>query len=344
MKTSVNVRQEINTYEDVGYVKLIRVDRPTIFSMTVTKYEYTNGVYVSKDLYSVRIGNQVTYDMEDFDMTTTTPESCNIQKLTNNNPNNIFFIKIDTDGVYICTKKGGRYTIDIIETFYRSSISITFLNNISEDDRLVELTSDCIKETILYKQFEIINSKNVIKFIGNNKTVYEFINIDRFIIPSNSALHLRFPINNRIINLNFSVSLGMGNNSDYILSGEFAGDRTNPFVGYFYGLNNSPKKVKVYSIIDASYANIDLYITSVSTYTVNCIINNLSIINKNITTELIDNFNSNDYVEIPYTYSSGTTEMRPTNIRNGFEYFDTTLNKPIWWNDKSWVDATGTTV
>jgi hypothetical protein len=44
----------------------------------------------------------------------------------------------------------------------------------------------------------------------------------------------------------------------------------------------------------------------------------------------------------------GTTLDRPTvpagSLRIGLSYFDTTLNKPIWWNGSDWVDATGTTV
>ena len=40
----------------------------------------------------------------------------------------------------------------------------------------------------------------------------------------------------------------------------------------------------------------------------------------------------------------GSTKNRPTDIDAGFQYFDTTLNKPIWWNGNQWVDATGITV
>lgn len=42
----------------------------------------------------------------------------------------------------------------------------------------------------------------------------------------------------------------------------------------------------------------------------------------------------------------GTTEERPSfdSIRIGFQYFDTTLEKPIWYNGTEWVDATGTSV
>lgn len=47
----------------------------------------------------------------------------------------------------------------------------------------------------------------------------------------------------------------------------------------------------------------------------------------------------------PVTSSiQGTTANRPTNIKIGHNYFDTTLNKPIWWNGSSWVDLSGTSV
>lgn len=42
---------------------------------------------------------------------------------------------------------------------------------------------------------------------------------------------------------------------------------------------------------------------------------------------------------------SGTTASRPTSaISAGYPYFDTTLNKPIWYTGSGWVDATGTAV
>lgn len=42
------------------------------------------------------------------------------------------------------------------------------------------------------------------------------------------------------------------------------------------------------------------------------------------------------------TNSYGDTENRPSdNITVGYKYFDTTLNKPIWWNGTKWVDYNG---
>jgi len=41
---------------------------------------------------------------------------------------------------------------------------------------------------------------------------------------------------------------------------------------------------------------------------------------------------------------SGKKSIRPKGIQTGYQYFDTTLNKPIWFNGKVWVDATGKSV
>ena len=40
----------------------------------------------------------------------------------------------------------------------------------------------------------------------------------------------------------------------------------------------------------------------------------------------------------------GPTSKRPTGQDNYTMFFDTTLNKPIWWDGTQWVDATGSVV
>jgi hypothetical protein len=41
---------------------------------------------------------------------------------------------------------------------------------------------------------------------------------------------------------------------------------------------------------------------------------------------------------------SGETGDRPSGVRVGTEYFDTTLGYTIWWDGTNWVDSAGTTV
>ena len=38
---------------------------------------------------------------------------------------------------------------------------------------------------------------------------------------------------------------------------------------------------------------------------------------------------------------SGTRSQRPTVIQVGYQYFDTTLQKPVWYNGSGWVDSNG---
>ncbi len=50
-------------------------------------------------------------------------------------------------------------------------------------------------------------------------------------------------------------------------------------------------------------------------------------------------------VNLKFVTDNGTTAIRPTTAVRGQYYFDTTLNKPIWFgNSNAWVDATGTPV
>lgn len=44
------------------------------------------------------------------------------------------------------------------------------------------------------------------------------------------------------------------------------------------------------------------------------------------------------------TPCNGTTSKRPVNINTGFFFYDTTLNKPIWYTGEKWIDATGAEV
>lgn len=43
------------------------------------------------------------------------------------------------------------------------------------------------------------------------------------------------------------------------------------------------------------------------------------------------------------TFPTGVTANRPANVAIGYQYFDTTLGKPIYWNGSTWVDEKGYT-
>ena len=54
----------------------------------------------------------------------------------------------------------------------------------------------------------------------------------------------------------------------------------------------------------------------------------------------LDNFTQGTVIP-----ASGTTNQRPTaNLQVGQQFFDTTLNLPIWWTGTKWINASGTAV
>ena len=48
----------------------------------------------------------------------------------------------------------------------------------------------------------------------------------------------------------------------------------------------------------------------------------------------------------PMTFDGhqGPTTGRPTEVTIGFDYFDTDIGKPVWWNGSDWIDAAGNIV
>jgi len=55
-------------------------------------------------------------------------------------------------------------------------------------------------------------------------------------------------------------------------------------------------------------------------------------------------FNGNELTTKDQVMANGATGSRPGGASIGQFYLDTTLNKPIWYNGTSWIDATGATV
>lgn len=63
----------------------------------------------------------------------------------------------------------------------------------------------------------------------------------------------------------------------------------------------------------------------------------------------LDTANVSSEVKVTHTNTGdnkfrGVTCNRPKNVKVGFMYFDTDLNKPIWYGNAGWIDANGTSV
>jgi hypothetical protein len=61
--------------------------------------------------------------------------------------------------------------------------------------------------------------------------------------------------------------------------------------------------------------------------------------------KFVGQLNHTRKIDITRSNNLGTTGMRPiANLMQGFSYYDTTLNKPIWWSGANWIDGTGANV
>lgn len=68
-----------------------------------------------------------------------------------------------------------------------------------------------------------------------------------------------------------------------------------------------------------------------------------SIANQTNTMTMLNFSSNNVHCSAPLVITRGSTAERPASPVNGMHYYDTTINKPIWYHG-AWVDATGTVV
>lgn len=68
----------------------------------------------------------------------------------------------------------------------------------------------------------------------------------------------------------------------------------------------------------------------------------------NNSTKSMEYWNTDSWYNLSNNFKSSLSvkgETRPElSTEIGFQFFDTTLNKPIWWTGTKWVDATGADV
>lgn len=80
-------------------------------------------------------------------------------------------------------------------------------------------------------------------------------------------------------------------------------------------------------------------ILKVDNYTDNVVITGIYVTEGLVENEYLDIYS----IEIIPIVNEGSSALRPSLVEEnkGFQYFDTTLNKPIWWTGTEWVDAGG---
>ncbi|TMV48679.1 hypothetical protein FE783_16625 [Paenibacillus mesophilus] len=77
----------------------------------------------------------------------------------------------------------------------------------------------------------------------------------------------------------------------------------------------------------------------------NCEFTNINLDGWDEATKFVGQLTHTRKIDFTRSNNLGTTGMRPTaNLTQGFSYYDTTLNKPIWWSGANWIDGTGAMV
>lgn len=204
-----------------------------------------------------------------------------------------------------------------------------------------EKSFDCnrVSNKVIYTKINGIwsesSSYNTIALIIESNSVQSFTkNILRFVIGTNEIngelfINCRF---SSVGNDNYSAILDCyGNTANLNLSNiiiKFAkvDNRYKILIGFIGKKENTPTIFAYSNIVCTS------------------IINNLcNIYNEEVNYDSLDSI-WQDVSITSQCKSVGTTTDRGTGIYKGYTYFDTTLNKPIWWTGSKWIDATGADV
>ena len=193
--------------------------------------------------------------------------------------------------------------------------NVSIMNNNCRCKGIIVNTNECDNTTIFVTSnvFDISNiyeEGSIINAIITDEGVPESMNLT---ISSNTYINVgEINKNAWIIQAkDIKNSFKFFNNNKYI--GDINGYDT--FPTYNYGYNPNPSDKDVYYDLEGK----NFYIAFSGEYY--------------------------DYLGNPKdSKTTGSTAERPTEVKAGFFYKDTTLNKPVWWDGSQWVDATGAQV
>jgi hypothetical protein len=231
------------------------------------------------------------------------------------NDNNLYIASVSNYKFYIDSRTiwhFGRYkNTDFQNILSNQEMGITSNESITDDDIEEKLQSSIgtlsDDHTILVK-----NNIIVINYSADNPGVFRIVfNLLNTLNKSNNILDL--------------YSFGDGN-----------------VQGVLSNYTNAIKGFEAY--IEKVHKNIFIKCNISGAYLFNCTLK------YNIATYKFTNSLPEGLEKIPISFlgnianNSGKTEDRPTNADKGFQYYDTDINKPIWWNGSSWTDASGSTV
>lgn len=353
MKISNNqAPRVINSPDYNRYMKIamINANSNILFKVRqVQKITEDEDAITLEDLYSINVNDPDYYSLNEY---IPKKETIKLYRLTNNIPYSTIFLKIIDNKLYLCKEFQGSWEIEFTYDNYISSV-IDIMGEGGQSQREVTIEDaiqceyrNCLVNTPYsknIKEIDIYGNTRYIECVKEYK--YEDLDYNTLRIAANVVLpfYLKVAIYHKTDTVEI-VEVYSHNNSLNTLD----------FICLKHSYHPNTNNFELYR--DTSNTNTYLYIKLLKE---DSIIRILEYTNININGTLSDNIST----RLPITETAklinpvvhllmrdtnnkyGSTEDRPTlNLIKGFEYFDTTLNKPIWWNGTKWVDATGADV
>jgi len=255
---------------------------------------------------------------------------------------------------------------------YKDSISKLFINS---TNKCIDIDGTIVlpgsKLVIINNKYKVNYNNNSCKYIkGNNIILYglaknSVVNIYDYNLSSDRLYYIAE------LNTGFYTNLIIENNKQYYLSSVVNEYNLYSYDNYIYCLlNNGTTDNTSLSILSKTFNDITTigtckflcvgksavlyskdYLSEDEAITATKKTNGADIIYSSTTKKLykFDITDGSIYDICTYKHGLKTasiTAERPDakEIKRGFQYFDVTLNKPIWWTGSKWVDATGADV
>lgn len=233
--------------------------------------------------------------------------------------------KKDDDNLYIASVSNFNFNIDSRTVWYFGLYKNTDFQNILSNQEMGRTSNESVTDDDIEEKLQ--------SSIGT-------LSDDHTILVKNNIIVINYSIDNPgVFRIVFNL-LNTLNKSNNILDLYSFGD--GDVQGVLFNYTNAIKGFEAY--IDKLNKNIFIKCNISGAYLFNCAFK------YNIITFRATNLLPEGLEKIPISFlgnianNSGKTEDRPTNADKGFQYYDTDINKPIWWNGFSWTDASGSTV
>lgn len=233
--------------------------------------------------------------------------------------------KKDDDNLYIASVSNFNFNIDSRTVWYFGLYKNAYFQNILSNQEMGRTSNESVTDDDIEEKLQ--------SSIGT-------LSDDHTILVKNNIIVINYSIDNPgVFRIVFNL-LNTLNKSNNILDLYSFGDGN--VQGVLFNYTNAIKGFEAY--IDKLNKNIFIKCNISGAYLFNCAFKH------NIITFRVTNLLPEGLEKIPISFlgnianNSGKTEDRPTNADKGFQYYDTDINKPIWWNGSSWTDASGSTV